>query len=102
MEEPSSRKQQDTNGRMNATYVKSLRASRMPSLPKEDYRVIVRPRGGLNLSDYSWIAFTAAYVMLPGSVERQRRKTAMYKQHAKHSGAQHAIRGPGQEIWSYQ
>ncbi|KAH7981224.1 hypothetical protein HPB49_022458 [Dermacentor silvarum] len=24
----------------------------MPSLPKEDYRVIVRPRGGLNLSDY--------------------------------------------------
>lgn len=29
-----------------------IRASRMPSLPKEDYRVIVRPRGGLNLSDY--------------------------------------------------
>ncbi|KAH7958894.1 hypothetical protein HPB49_006223 [Dermacentor silvarum] len=29
-----------------------IRASRMPSLPKQDYRVIVRPRGGLNLSDY--------------------------------------------------
>ncbi|KAH7958964.1 hypothetical protein HPB49_007019 [Dermacentor silvarum] len=25
----------------------------MPSLPKEDYRVIVRPRGRLNLSDYN-------------------------------------------------
>ncbi|XP_070378094.1 uncharacterized protein [Dermacentor albipictus] len=29
-----------------------IKASRLPNLPKEDYRVIVRPRGGLKVSDY--------------------------------------------------
>ncbi|KAH7973842.1 hypothetical protein HPB49_005541 [Dermacentor silvarum] len=52
MEEASSRRQQDTNGKNERNVRQIIRASRMPSLPKEDYIVIVRPRGGLNLSDY--------------------------------------------------
>ncbi|KAL1448241.1 hypothetical protein MTO96_044116 [Rhipicephalus appendiculatus] len=31
---------------------KIIKASRLPNLPGEDYRVIVRPHGGLNVSEY--------------------------------------------------
>ncbi|CAN8015831.1 unnamed protein product [Ixodes persulcatus] len=39
--------------RKNARHVRQIAmASRMPGLPTDDYRVVVRPRGGFNLSDY--------------------------------------------------
>ncbi|KAH6945048.1 hypothetical protein HPB50_006969 [Hyalomma asiaticum] len=42
-----------TNKWKNARNVRQIiRASRLPNLPKEDYRVIVRPRGGFNVSNY--------------------------------------------------
>lgn len=39
--------------RKNARHVRQIAmASRMPDLPTDDYRVVVRPRGGFNVSDY--------------------------------------------------
>ncbi|KAH6935893.1 hypothetical protein HPB50_011405 [Hyalomma asiaticum] len=35
-----------------------IRASRMPQLPKEDYKIIVRPRGGLRITDYRAASIT--------------------------------------------
>lgn len=42
-----------TNKWKNGRNVRQIiRASRLPNLPKEDYRVIVRPRGGFSVSNY--------------------------------------------------
>ncbi|KAH6921189.1 hypothetical protein HPB50_027824 [Hyalomma asiaticum] len=42
-----------TNKWKNARNVRQIiRTSRLPNLPKEDYRVIVCPRGGFNVSNY--------------------------------------------------
>ncbi|KAH7976738.1 hypothetical protein HPB52_018738 [Rhipicephalus sanguineus] len=39
--------------RKTARQVRQIaRASRMPDLPTDDYKVVVRPRGGFNVSDY--------------------------------------------------
>ncbi|CAN8016759.1 unnamed protein product, partial [Ixodes persulcatus] len=39
--------------RKNARHLRQrAMASRMPDLPTDDYRVVVRPRGGFNVSDY--------------------------------------------------
>ncbi|KAH6933382.1 hypothetical protein HPB50_014491 [Hyalomma asiaticum] len=41
------------DGRSKGKQIKKLlAASRMPRLPKEDLKVIVRPRGGFNVADY--------------------------------------------------
>ncbi|KAH7979429.1 hypothetical protein HPB49_009407 [Dermacentor silvarum] len=46
------RTSRDSKWKGERTMRRIIKASRLPHLPTEDYKVVVRPRGGLNLSEH--------------------------------------------------
>ncbi|CAN7997241.1 unnamed protein product [Ixodes pacificus] len=68
-EQPANTPRGSSNGgsRTPASVKKRLvAASRMPRLPKEHFRVIVRPRGGLNVKNVSQVKIAQALVTAAG------------------------------------
>ncbi|KAH7941467.1 hypothetical protein HPB49_013987 [Dermacentor silvarum] len=54
------------------------KGSRMPDLPRGDYKIVIRPRGGLKISEHGIVDLTVAVQDVAGTTRGQREEDIVY------------------------